>query len=90
MAYVSVYISIRSHCSCHISGLTLLKPSHLAILLVPKLSENDLGLISVASKNSASLLLLLPLPPRLPLLNLVRIDISSFPLPFFTDSFTSF
>lgn len=57
------------------SGLTLLKPSRLAIRLVPKLSENDLGLISVALKNSASLLLLLPLPPRLPLLNPVRIDI---------------
>lgn len=66
------------------SGLTLLKPSRLAIRLVPKLSENDLGLISVALKNSASLLLPLP-PPRPPLLNPVRIAIQH--VSRFTDSF---
>lgn len=56
------------------SGLTLSKPSRSAIRLVPKLSENDPSLISVALKNSASLLLLpLPRPPP-PLPNPVRID----------------
>lgn len=70
------------------SGLTLLKPSRLAIRLVPKLSENDLGLISVALKNSASLLLPLPPPPRPPLLNPVRIAIQH--VSPFTDSFFFF
>lgn len=54
------------------SGLTLSKPSRLAIRLVPKLSENDLGLISVALKNSASLL-----PPPL---NPVRKPVSFYRL----------
>lgn len=74
------------------SGPTLSRPSRLVIRLVLKRSENDLGLISVVLKNSASLLLrlLLLLPPRLPPPNPVRIASSSFPyfFFFFTDFFT--
>lgn len=57
------------------SGPTLSRPNRLVIRLVLKRSENDLGLISVVLKNSASLLLrlLLLLPPRLPPPNPVRI-----------------
>lgn len=62
------------------SGPTLSRPSRLVIRLVLKRSENDLGLISVVLKNSASLLLrllLLP-PPRLPPPNPVRIASPTF------------
>lgn len=67
------------------SGPTLSRPNRLVIRLVLKRSENDLGLISVVLKNSASLLLrlLLLLPPRLPPPNPVRIASSSFPYFFF-------
>lgn len=80
-----------AHAKTENSGPTLSRPNRLVIRLVLKRSENDLGLISVVLKNSASLLLhlLLLLPPRLPPPNPVRIASSSFPYFFFLLTFYS-